>query len=119
MYLFYMENMKNLPKHIFLKMKNHFILTKKKLERLEIMRKFITKHESHLPVVPTRLEFSHCTSSERAVSITSVRQGIRVENLRRSEKQIIILVLSLIFPAFIVRTRNASNGFFLFSLQTL
>lgn len=71
-----MENIKNLSKHIFLKKMNHFILRKKKLERLEIMRKFVTKRGSLLLVIPKRLELFDCTTSERAVSSTSVRQGI-------------------------------------------
>lgn len=71
-----MENIKNLSKHIFLKKNHHFILRKKKLERLEIMRKFVTKCESPLLVIPKRLELLHCTTSGRAVSSTSVRQGV-------------------------------------------
>lgn len=36
----------------------------------------------------------------------------RVGNLRLHEKQVIILVLSLIFPTITARKRNASNGLF-------
>lgn len=56
--LFYTENIKNLSEHIFLKKKkkNQVTLRKKKLERLEIMRKFVTNCESLLRVIPKRLE---------------------------------------------------------------
>lgn len=100
-----MENISDLSKYFFLK-KKHL-----RKNNLETIRKLIRKCESLLLVIQNKSELFYCTSSVCCSSI-QLGKSFRVENLRLQETQVIILVLSLIFPTIIARKRNASKGDF-------